>query len=161
VPFFLSGLAFAEGRGRGEKIRPLKGIKKLKLWHVLVVPKLAVSTPFIYQRWDSLAVEGKEKAGLTIPVSRVNIITLALVKKDLVLLGRALCNSLQEVTVKFYPEVSRVTKALVDLGAQTVLMSGSGPAVFTLCTSQREALFLRRELDKQGHSWRVFLAQTA
>lgn len=157
VAFFIFQLPFAQGSGRGEKIKPLKDLEKLKLWHLLAVPKTKVPTPFIYKKWDSLA----KKGGLTTAVSSVKITTLALVKKDLSLLGGTLFNSLQQATVRFYPEVGKLQEALRDLGAKAVLMSGSGPAVFALCASQKEALSLSRKLKAFTPSSRIFVVSTA
>jgi len=154
--FFIYDSSFAQASGRGERIMPLKKAEKLKIWHVLVVPKLKVSTPFIFQKWDELSRKGE----LTTVVSSAKLTTLALTKKGFPSLGKALFNSLQEVTIKCYPEVGEVIKALSGLGAQAILMSGSGPAVFALCASRKEAVSLKGKLKKKNRSWRVFLTAT-
>ncbi|MBU1998889.1 MAG: 4-(cytidine 5'-diphospho)-2-C-methyl-D-erythritol kinase, partial [Candidatus Omnitrophica bacterium] len=40
VPFFIYDVPFALGKGRGERIQPLKRLSNMRLWHILVVPRL-------------------------------------------------------------------------------------------------------------------------
>ncbi len=93
VPFFIYQCSFAEGRGRGEKIIPIKSLNRLKLWHILVVPKVIVPTAVVYRNWDKL------KGILTIPEYDVKILSLALKRKDFSLVERAIFNGLEQVTI--------------------------------------------------------------
>ncbi len=158
VPFFIYDYAFAEGRGRGDKIKPLKAISGLRLWHILVVPKFRVSTPLIYKKWDK-ALEKNKKAGLTSPRQGVKIVTLALKTRSFALLRESLFNSLEQVTARLYPQIWRIKEKLLHKGVESILMSGSGPAVFGICSSKKEALFLCRQLRKDS-AVRVFATRT-
>jgi 4-diphosphocytidyl-2C-methyl-D-erythritol kinase len=71
-----------------------------------------------------------------------------------------LFNSLEEAAFRRYPQVLKVKLALMDLGMQQVLMSGSGGAVFALVQSRLQALRLAKILRKKHKSWRVFVART-
>lgn len=153
VPFFIYNISFAEGLGRGEIIKPLKALKYTKFWHILIIPKIEVSTPLVYKKCD-------EYLRLTKPRCNVKILSSALKKKDIPSTGKALFNSLEEITVRLYPEVARIKEKLVDLGLKAVLMSGSGPAVFAIIASRREGQTLRRRLKREHRSWQVFVAQT-
>jgi len=153
VPFFIYDTPFALGSGRGERIKPLNNLRNKKLWHILVVPKIHVSTPLIYRRFDDFA-------GLTKPASNVKILSSALAKTGLSLNPGLLFNSLEQVTIKIYPQVRQVKDALLSLGLTSVLMSGSGPAVFALVSSGKEALRLAGILRKKHKSWRVFTVST-
>ena len=51
VAFFVYNYPLATGRARGEQIEPWSGFKK-KLWHVIAVPQLNVSTARIYRDLD-------------------------------------------------------------------------------------------------------------
>jgi 4-diphosphocytidyl-2-C-methyl-D-erythritol kinase len=155
VPFFLYNRPFALGEGRGDKIEPLNRLNKSRFWHILVVPRILVSTPLVYRKWDDL-----KSFRLTIPKSSVKIIISALVKKDLLLLTKAVVNSLEPVTTALYPEISQIKEKLHHLGIATILMSGSGPAVFGVVSSRKEAVSLREQLRQANHSWQVFLART-
>ncbi|MEK6727972.1 MAG: 4-(cytidine 5'-diphospho)-2-C-methyl-D-erythritol kinase [Candidatus Omnitrophota bacterium] len=167
VPFFIYNTSFAKGSNRGDRITPLEGLKDLRLWHILVVPKIKASTPLIYKKWDALpaarlpARQGRQEfSGLTTPAYDVNIIFSALRKKAFSLIPLLLYNSLEEVTASEYPQVRRIKEGLAGLGVKSILMSGSGPAVFGIVSSRKEAVRVSREIKKQEKSWRVFVART-
>ncbi|MDI6759123.1 MAG: 4-(cytidine 5'-diphospho)-2-C-methyl-D-erythritol kinase, partial [Candidatus Omnitrophota bacterium] len=124
VPFFIYNTSFALAYGRGDKIRPLNNLNRIKLWHVLVVPGLKVSTPFIYGKWDELISLGKAE-GLTMPKYNVNILISELTKKHILPVG-LLYNSLENITVNLYSQVKNIQKKLKSLGLRSILMSGSG-----------------------------------
>jgi len=153
VPFFIYDSPFALGSGRGEKIKPLKALDSVKLWHVLVVPKIEVLTPVIYKKWDSYS-------RLTSPRRGDKILTSALKKSDLSLIAKSLLNSLERVTSGLYPEVARIKERFICLGLKAVLMSGSGPAVFAIVPSRKEAVSLCRQLKEENKFWQVFASQT-
>ena len=153
VPFFIYDTPFAMGSGRGEKIKPLKALGNVKLWHVLVVPKIEVLTPVIYNKWDSYS-------RLTSRPHGDKILTSALKKSDLSLIAKSLFNSLERVTSGLYPEVARIKERFISLGLKAVLMSGSGPAVFATVPSRKEAVSLCRQLKEENKFWQVFASQT-
>jgi len=161
VPFFIYNSPFVKGEARGDKIKPLKALINVRLWHILVVPKIGVSTASIYKRWDneSKTFKLKERGGLTIPKYNVNILILALRKNDLSLIGDALFNSLGQVTARLCPQINAIKQKLMQLGVKSILMSGSGPAVFGIVSSRKEALSLCRQL-KSNSFWQVFVSRT-
>ena len=159
VSFFLYDVPFAQGTGRGEKIRPLAGLKSLKLWHILIVPKLHIPTSFIYKKWDELAQKNK-KAALTRKPCNVKIITSILRQNNFADLNNRLFNDLERVTLPLYAQVKRVREALKRSGIGAVLMSGSGPAVFGIVTSKKEAVALKRKLSACNSSWSIFVTRT-
>lgn len=153
VPFFIYDAPFALGTARGDRIRPLKALAKVKIWHVLAVPTIKVRTPRIYKEWDKYS-------GLTRPKYDAKILSLALRKSNLSLISRSLFNSLERITAKLYPEVVRIKERFIDLGLKAILMSGSGPAVFAVVPSRKEAASLCRQLKEEKKFWRVFASQT-
>lgn len=158
VPFFIYNAAFAQGTSCGDRIKPLPQIKT-RFWHLLVVPKIKVLTPFIYQKWDEQA-KNLEIAGLTISPDNVKLIILALKQRRISLINKVLGNSLEGITSQIYPEVKHIKEKLLSFGLKTVSMSGSGPAVFALVSSRKEGLALARTLNREGRSWQVFVART-
>jgi len=74
--------------------------------------------------------------------------------------AKMLFNGLQDVTVRLYPQVRLVKQALFKLGIVSNLMSGSGPAVFGIVSSRKEAFYLSRQLKKKNKDWRIFVAKT-
>ena len=159
VPFFVYNTAFAQGSGRGERIKALKSLNSVQLWHILVVPRLKISTPFIYKKWDEMA-DSKGRAGLTRPKYNVKILPSVLKKKELFSTDKLLFNNLEQVTFSLYPEVERIKEEFASLGLKSILMSGSGPAVFGIVSSRKEAVTLSRRLEKQDGSRRVFVTST-
>jgi 4-diphosphocytidyl-2-C-methyl-D-erythritol kinase len=164
VPFFLYNCSFALGSGRGEEITPWKNPNNPGFWHVIVVPPINVSTALIYRKWDdfqgNLSEKNKYLTKLTRAKSSVKLISLALTKFDRSLLNRAISNSLEPVTESLFPEVRRIKNEMRGLGARSVMMSGSGPAVFGIVSSEKEAIALSRKLKKKNSRWKIFLAKT-
>lgn len=174
VPFFIYDYPFAEGLGRGDNIRPLKARNNLALWHILVVPKFRVLTPVIYKKWDGIPktfkltpldkrgiLKNSYLTGLTRFGCNVKIMALALKKGDLSLLGQTLFNSLEGVSVKLYPRITRIREKLLRMGVKSILMSGSGPAVFGVCSSKKEALSLSRQLKRDNScGFKIFVTRT-
>jgi 4-diphosphocytidyl-2-C-methyl-D-erythritol kinase len=196
VPFFLYPSPFAQGEARGDCIRQLRCLDKIRLWHILVVPKIKVATSHVYKEWDkhssrtfgdiqkiqkmNLAKvrdskltphlckhskknnkdESGKGAGLTRPRHNVKILTLALKKRALPLIGEALFNRLESITANLYPEVKKIKARLKSLGLKSILMSGSGPAIFGIVSSRKEALSLCRQLQKDRRFWQVFVTRT-
>lgn len=153
VPFFIYNSPFAKGLNRGDKIVPINALKELRLWHILVVPKITVSTPLVYKKWDAFS-------GLTTTPHNVKMITSALRIKAVSLLPAFLYNGLEDVTLRLYPQVMRVKKELIHLGLKSILMSGSGPAVFGVVSSRKEAVRVCNEARKPDRSWRIFVVST-
>ena len=175
VPFFIYDAAFAKAEGRGDEIKPLGALKDTKLWHILVVPKSAVSTPFIYKKWDTFSgltphlfsIQTNQKkmnkikgAGLTMPRFDVKLFASALRKNDLSLINKFLFNSLEPLTVRYYPKVQSIKERLNKLGLKTILMSGSGPAVFGVVSSRKEAVTIGTKIKEKDGSLQVFVART-
>lgn len=159
VPFFIHNTAFGTGTGRGDQITVIKALSKQRFWHILVVPRIKVSTPLIYKKWDELNSNMNKIVRLTTPGYNVKILTSALKKKDLFLVNNTLFNNLEEAAIKLYPCINRVKEKLGELGVKAILMSGSGPSVFGIVSSRKEAVNLSVKLKKEQF-WRIFIART-
>lgn len=157
VAFFTSGASFAIGTGRGEIITPLDVPRSVKLTHVLVVPRVHVSTPRIYEAWDGLGRASARHANRMDGLVRASA-RLTIESPDDRLCAR---NDLEPLTAALYPEVGRVKIALLKSGVSSVLMSGSGPAVFGLVAGRSRAEALKKKLLRAHGNWRVYVAQTA
>jgi 4-diphosphocytidyl-2-C-methyl-D-erythritol kinase len=148
VPFFLGpGPSLAEGIG--DVLTPLKNFPRP--WLVLISPPEAVSTARIYGRlaaslttrpacsifkslksspWPRSVTEAGSDPG----------------RDDLDRLTRLLVNDLEPVTESLHPVVGRIKAQLLASGAAGASMSGSGPAVFGLFATGRQAARCRRAL---------------
>ncbi|MGA8165335.1 MAG: 4-(cytidine 5'-diphospho)-2-C-methyl-D-erythritol kinase [Waddliaceae bacterium] len=114
VPFFLSG-GTAYCTGRGENITSLAPMPSEKLW--IVKPRQGVSTPLIYQTLQLEALsERNPKQALE-----------ALIR------GKGdYFNDLEETAFKLLPEIALLKDHLLAAGFRSVMMTGSGSALFCL-----------------------------
>lgn len=153
VPFFVQNCPFALIKGRGERVKELKNLKSLKLWHILVVPDITVSTASIYKEWQGL------KAQLTRHKTNDKILQLALYKKDIAKAEKYLFNTLEWLTFRKFPKTSEIRNKIAVITAKRVLMSGSGPAIFFLVPSRKEAVVFCRQLKSKGFK-KTFAVET-
>ncbi|MDP8260576.1 MAG: 4-(cytidine 5'-diphospho)-2-C-methyl-D-erythritol kinase [Candidatus Gygaella obscura] len=140
VNFFLLEKSFALAKDKGDVFLPIRGLKTDKIWHLLLIPKKKILTKNIYKTLNL-----KKNKSLTRSLKNVRLMTYALEKKDNSLLSRAIYNKLEEVTLKKLVEIGRIKYKLKALGVDCSLMSGSGPAVFGIVHTRKEALRLKRE----------------
>lgn len=118
VPFFAAPHDAVIAGGVGEEMLALPSLAGYGI--LLVNPGFSVSTRWVF-----------ENLALTTAVKESK---LASFRKDAfaVLARRELVNDLESVTLARYPELSAIKTDLMDAGAETSLMSGSGPTVFGL-----------------------------
>jgi len=118
VPYCLM-LGTALSEGIGELLTPLSPIPSCYI--LLVKPDISVSTRYVY-----------ENLRLTDTLLHPDIarIRASLETGDLNTLSRNMDNILQSVTTKDYPIINEIKHKMLELGALTSLMSGSGPTVF-------------------------------
>jgi 4-diphosphocytidyl-2-C-methyl-D-erythritol kinase len=147
VPFFISENKFAVGTGRGEKIRNLHNLGRL--WHILVVPRKKLSTKEIYSGLNLRLTKNRDD---------VNMLIYALKKKDLSTLGEYISNDLEKVASKVFPKLLQIKKKLMELGIKIQSLSGSGPAIFGITGSRKEAERKAKSLRSKG--WQVFVVRT-
>jgi 4-diphosphocytidyl-2-C-methyl-D-erythritol kinase len=118
IPFCLIG-GTALATGKGEKLKVLESASPL--WIVLAKPTIGVSTAIVYQNFNLAKVD--EHPNTQAMVS-------ALKENNFQGITANLGNVLETVTLELYPELKSIKAQLKELGAQGVLMSGSGPTIF-------------------------------
>ncbi|AZK45546.1 4-(cytidine 5'-diphospho)-2-C-methyl-D-erythritol kinase [Paenibacillus lentus] len=124
VPFCITG-GTALATGRGELLTPLPNPPQC--WVVLAKLPINVSTAEIYGRFRSEEVVAHPSA---------NRMRQAIETSSFQGVCEELGNVLEEVTLKLYPEVAHLKETMLKLGADGVLMSGSGPTVFGLVSKE-------------------------
>jgi 4-diphosphocytidyl-2-C-methyl-D-erythritol kinase len=124
VPFCVTG-GTALAKGRGEILQQVDSPPQC--WVVLAKPPINVSTSEIYGKLNVQEI----KRHPSIPG-----MLDALKKKDFEAMCENLGNVLEEVTLQLYPEVQHMKECMQKLGADGVLMSGSGPTVFALVSKE-------------------------
>ncbi|MBA9087572.1 4-diphosphocytidyl-2-C-methyl-D-erythritol kinase [Fontibacillus solani] len=124
VPFCVTG-GTALAIGRGEKLIPLANPPQC--WVVLAKLPINVSTAEVYGKLRSDRIAHHPSA---IRMQE------AIEKGDFAMVCGELGNVLEEVTLHMHPEVAHLKDTMLRLGADGVLMSGSGPTVFGLVSRE-------------------------
>lgn len=142
VPFFIRAKP-ARARGIGEKLRLLPKVRPR--WLVLIYPGFPVATAWVYRNLPSKLTKVSVNTSIATPLESLDK------------LDKLLINDLEQVTVRRYPEISRVKSLLSLAGAAGVLMSGSGSSVFGVFESKRLAERAFRRM-RQEEGVQAFLA---
>ncbi|WP_159547889.1 4-(cytidine 5'-diphospho)-2-C-methyl-D-erythritol kinase [Streptococcus halichoeri] len=126
VPYCLKG-GCAQVSGKGEIVTPIAC--ELSCWVVLAKPHFGISTRTIFPDIDCDQI------------SRVNIAALvqALKSNDYPRLLAAMGNSLEDVSIAKRPFIQKMKDRMAKSGADIALMTGSGPSVFALCRTEKQA----------------------
>lgn len=133
VPFCILGqntrYDCAYATGRGEILRPLRnGMKK---YLVLAKPPFGVSTKEVFRHIDDCVIEER-------PDCRALIRGLALRQDDKVYAN--MINVLELYTLDAYEPVRRLKNLFLETAqAEKVLMSGSGPTIFGIYPTEKDA----------------------
>ncbi len=143
VPFCLhGGVCLCEGIG--EVLTPLESAAR---GMAVVVAKNAkgLSTPYIYQRFDTLPPQ---------EIRSSDGMKEALKSGDIQAVAKAMFNDLELVSLGEKPEIAVLKEKMMETGAVGVMMSGSGPSVFGLYENEaasRAAVYSLRELGVTAH----------
>lgn len=126
VPYCLeAGCAMITGKG--EEVSCLDA--SLSAWAVLVKPDFGVSTRTIFKDIQPETIS-------RVPIEELKTSLLAGdYDKMLTFMG----NSLEDVTIAKRPFIQKVKDRMIKSGADVALMSGSGPTVFALCRTSKQA----------------------
>lgn len=177
VAFFLHDASFGVGTERGDCIKTLN--IKTKLWHILVVPRIKMYSWKVYGGLklpllhSDLALKnhssgatprapyhqrGESTNVLTKINDNANILIHNLKKDNVLEVGRLLANDLEAEIIRLSPRLEKLKKRLKSLNTKGVMISGSGPAVFGLTMTKREAESIRSILSKRFAQ--VFVVKT-
>jgi 4-diphosphocytidyl-2-C-methyl-D-erythritol kinase len=126
VPFFLNG-GTALGRGRGEKLLPLK---TPDVWLVIVWPGIHLSTPDVYSAYDDQPTRNTK----TLPA-----ILSAIEIRDAKSIAASLRNDLEEAACRLRPEIIEPLEYLTHCGMLGSQVSGSGSAIFGIAKDKNHA----------------------
>lgn len=150
IPFFLRHEGICDGRGIGDKLKPVTTEKGLP-WMILVFPGVSVATKDVYAR-----LKRPGKSACLTQLSHLDKLTRKLEKgRPISEWGGLLFNRLEDAVLDTHAEVRQAKDILSRLGLEGVLMSGSGASVFGFVRSREEG---ERVLAKlKGYPWKVFL----
>ncbi len=142
VPFFLLQVNQAVGTGKGERLVPKPG--KRRLFFTLLISHQPLSTKKVYQNLPR-RLPG---ASLTKLKRAVTILSEFLNRNDFSQAQRLLWNDLEKPAFRLRPSIQRTIAKFKTRGARVVRMSGSGPTVFAIFGNESEAKRLARELRR-------------
>ena len=141
VPFCICGGTYL-AEGIGEKLTKRTDVPPCTV--LIAKPVFVVSTGYVYA---NLHVDKFEKH------PDMDTVIDCVKRRDLGGIAFNIENILENVTIKAYPFVQTLKNIMIDYGAMTSLMSGSGPTVFGLfdnkANAERAAVALR-DLDEVG-----------
>lgn len=138
VPFFLGGpLSFVQGRG--ERLSHCR--TQTAAYLLLVKPPFPVSTAWVYGEfrksgWDTGSLRLTNNSD---KVDNIEFLISSVERAGFKDAAKSISNDLESVTVKSFPVIAEIKRKLVEEGAIFSLMSGSGPTVFGVFSSQEEA----------------------
>ena len=143
VPFFLGG-PMAEGRGRGDVLRPIRFFSGW--WAVLVSPSIFLSAKEVYGGLDLTSearggnfTDCRDREGFLAALRRIH-------------------NDLEPVVIRRAPEILLWQGRLREQGAVGVFVSGSGPTVFGVFMDQPPEGVVQ-SLGERGAGIRVFVTR--
>ena len=136
VPYcILRGTALSEGIG--ERLSRLKEMPKADI--LLCKPNISVSTRDVYAAFDAgLVVNHPDVDGLVASIEAGDL-------KGMTLPSR-MSNVLEMVTGSRYPVIAEIERIMLEDGALSAMMSGSGPTVFGIFDDHERAEACRRHL---------------
>ncbi len=150
IPFcILGGTALAQGIG--EILTPLPSPNP-PLWLVLVKPKLAFSTRWVYETSDLLEERSNER--------KVDLMKEALSRNDIDSIVANLSNDLEGAVIPNYPLIGELKEQLILASAEGALMAGSGSAVFGITYNKDRAEVIAAKLRSYPGVEEVFVVPT-
>lgn len=158
IPFFILNRPFAIAKGKGEVLKALA--TKRKLWHVLVNPGFGVATKGVYQAYDRHVSKGLTGKGRDAKIPRHYGNPVLFESFETMMR-----NDLEPVVTAEKKVIGSIIKRLAFTSGHTTILSGSGPSVFCLCRTRKEAMLARRRFlgsvsGAMARRWQVFVVGT-
>lgn len=152
VPFFLGG-GRAVATGTGTRIFSLPDFEPQDL--LIVAPTATVATAEAYKALSSAALTTRNSDSI-LAISRGSTISA---DSDQWPVSDDLENDFEQVIFDIEPEIGRVKNALLQAGARSALLAGSGSSVFGIFDN-REAQQRALEQIRAESCWRIFPCTT-
>jgi len=158
VPFFVSGDAFAIGKGAGGRLKPLNMGRKL--WHLLVFPGFKSATEAVYEAFDRLDF------ALTPSPGDVRIHSSFSGSTAFGVIEAMLYNDLECAAISEKKVLGSIIERLTASLGKKVILSGSGSSVFCLYRTGKEAVKAKNRIYRSipaatRRRWNIFIVRTA
>lgn len=149
VPFFIRSQTSII-QGVGERLTPLRDFPTFH--YVIICPNVHSSTKDVYKKWDELnpnysSIRECHQSNFEETLEKFRD------RKQI----PPLRNDLEDAAFALHPEIKSFKEILKSLGLESVLMTGSGSAVFALFRNKEEAEDIYEYL-KTSPTFKVFLA---
>lgn len=129
VPFcIMRGTALSEGIG--EILTPLPSMPQCQV--LIAKPGINVSTKFVYDNLEAGQLKPEQHPDIDGMIEAIK-------NQNIPQIAAKFGNVLETVTIREYPVIEELKDMMKEYGAVGAMMSGSGPTVFGLFTSQRAA----------------------
>ena len=146
IPYcIIGGTALAEGIG--EIITPLPAMPACRI--LLVKPPAGVSTGFVYKNLNMDALDHPDVDGMIDAIKRGSYVGVT----------SRMGNVLESVTLAHCPEIATIKTQMQTLGADGVLMSGSGPTVYGIFSTKAAASFAYTHFRVGPYGGETYLVQ--
>lgn len=146
VPFALAGGA-AVGVGRGDQLTPVEGVAPIHL--VLILDDQGLSTPAVYIRLDELRAARAEQVDEPIlPPQLLGVLH----KSNPFELAELMHNDLEEAALSLRPDLRIKMTTALQHGALRAMVSGSGPTVLALASTEVAAMQIARAMNELGYN---------
>lgn len=157
VPFFLLNTPLAIGKSKGEKLERINLPKSL--WHIVICPGFKVPTKDVYEAFDG---NSNHLTGRSTD-DKIQYLLRKSISFDAV--EPMLYNDLEETVVSKKKVIGNIIGRLAAYLGKKAILSGSGPSVFCLYKTRKEAIEARGKLlrsipAERRKSWQVFVAGT-
>lgn len=135
VPFFLVG-GTALGFGRGDEVVPLEDLPETEVW--LITPPVSVSTAEAFARLRDLTAQ-------PLPSSIIALAQGERVRSAAAVAGH---NDMERLVLGWVPLLGEVYDSLIDAGASSVRLSGTGASFFAFFDTKTSARDLKARLPE-------------
>ena len=158
VGFFVLNMPFAIGSGRGDKLK--EAHIKARLWHLIINPGFKMPTKDIYEAYDK-----RRSKDLTTKSRDVKIQRSLTNSFDHKSLEDMLYNDLEDIAIAKKKVLGGIIERLASHLGRKAIVSGSGPSVFCLYRTGKEAEAAKDRLFSsmpaaRRKGWQVFIAKT-
>jgi 4-diphosphocytidyl-2-C-methyl-D-erythritol kinase len=148
VPFFFYG-GTALGSGRGTEISPIGD--RTENFMLIVTPKSVVPTDKAFALLNAPRLTN---------LPSKSILKICRNEAERQYFGQSdLSNDFERVVFKIEPEIERVKKRLLELGARSALMSGSGSSVYCIIDNEETRQAILKAIEDE-QDWRKFAVAT-
>ena len=154
VPVFLEEGTFFRAQGIGEKLTPIKTTMKSPVL-IIVYPKIASDTAQAYKE-----LKLNSQKDILTNVSNLNTISEEVKKGcSIAMWGRLMYNKLEDGVLSRIDIIKNTKEQLKALGADYVIMSGSGSSVVGFVDEESKALEIAKKITNKdvflAHFWRA------